>query len=60
MCVCVDDFHRFIEVQKAHATPVETDVKDAKRRINGAKGPKAKKKTAVADESEESDVAGSA
>ena len=61
--VSVEDFHLFIEVQKAHAAPVETDIKDAKRRINGAKGPKkAKKKTAVADESEESDVdvAGSA
>lgn len=50
------EFRSFIEVQKADAAPIETDCKDAKRRINVAKGPRPKKHTpAVKAESDDSD-----
>ncbi len=51
--VCAEDFRVFIEEQKSKAAPIEADVKDAKRRISSAKGPK--KKTIVKAESAESD-----
>jgi len=47
------EFHEFIETSKATAQPIETDLRDAKRRINAAK-PKVKKVTPQGGE-EESD-----
>lgn len=49
------EFHEFIEMSKTKAQPIETDLRDARRRINAAK-PKVKKVTQTKgeDDSDES------
>lgn len=56
--VCAEDFRVFIEEQKSFALPVESDVKDVKRRINSVKGPRKKKETQIKAESDESEDGG--
>ncbi len=47
----------WISESKALAAPIEADIKDAKRRVSAAKGPK-KRKVAVKSEGENEDASG--
>lgn len=53
----VADINEFIEDTKRKLVPIEADVKDAKRRITSAKGPRRAKKT---EDCEDDDTDGSA
>lgn len=51
----VMEIHHFIEIEKGEAAIIQSDIKDAKRRINAAKGPKKKSKEAAKSSDEESE-----
>lgn len=55
--VSLADVNQFIEDTKRKLVPIEADVKDAKRRINSAKGPR---RTRKAEDCEDDDTDGSA
>ena len=56
--VHVDELHAWIDTQKPYLKEVETDVRDAKRRVSLAKGPK-KKATTPAEGSASENESGS-
>lgn len=54
-----EDFAEFISQSKSECKDADVDMKDARRRISSAKGPRAKKQVVVENDDNESDGEGS-
>jgi len=58
--VVATEMYGFIEDAKTRLIPVEADVRDAKRRINSAKGGSRKRKAVQKEQEDDDDSEGSA